>query len=129
MRRLNREEFDNYVASCYAYASDHPWKEYPDYTVYRHASNKKWFALVMAVPRSVFGLAGDGKIDVVNLKCDPLMVGSALLSPGVYPAYHMNKTTWVSVALDGTADDGTLTFLTDQSYALTAAKPKKKPKA
>ena len=39
--------------------------------------------------------------DLVNLKCDPRMTGSLRAEPGFYPAYHMNKESWITAALDG----------------------------
>ena len=36
-------------------------------------------------------MPGDESIDVVNLKCDPLLIGSLRSEPGFFPAYHMNK--------------------------------------
>ena len=56
---------------------------------------------------------------MVNLKCDPILIGSFREEPGVFPAWHMNKAHWLSVALDGTASDDSLMFLLDMSYELT----------
>ena len=55
------------------------------------------------------------------------MIGSMRMNTGVLPAYHMNKNHWLTVLLDGTADDETVKALVDMSYALTAPK-KKAPK-
>ena len=41
---------------------------------------------------------------------------------GIYPAYHMSKTHWVSVLLDGSASEDTLSFLIDVSFDLTDKK-------
>ncbi len=45
----------------------------------------------MDVPKNKLGLAGSDVIDVVNLKCDPILIGSLRKEPGIFPAYHMNK--------------------------------------
>lgn len=39
-------------------------------------ANRKWFALVTTVPRSKLGLPGQQPVDIVNLKCDPILIGS-----------------------------------------------------
>ena len=54
------------------------------------------------------------------MKCDPLMTGSLLGREGFFPAYHMNKDKWLSVALDGSADDEQIKMLLDMSFELTA---------
>ena len=72
------------------------------------------------------GLAGDGFIDAVNLKCDPLLVDAMRREPGFFPAYHMNKTHWITAALDGSADDEKLRFILEMSYDLTKPKTQRK---
>ena len=39
--------------------------------------------------------------------------------PGMFPAYHMNKAHWLTIALDGSAEEGKIKFLLDMSYELT----------
>ena len=54
----------------------------------------------MNVPEHRLGLPGDGSVNVLDVKCDPRMIGSLLSEKGFLPAYHMNKSTWISVLLD-----------------------------
>ena len=56
----------------------------PNFAVFRHSNNQKWFALILDIPRSRLGLPGDESIDVVNLKCDPLLIGSLRSEPGFF---------------------------------------------
>ena len=79
----------------------------------------------MDIPKSKLGLRGDGDIDIVNLKCEPAVIGSLRLEKGFFPAYHMSKDKWISVALDGSVDDEQLLFLLDMSFELTDIKIKK----
>lgn len=65
-------------------------------------------------------------IDVLNVKCDPLLISTLRNEKGVYPAYHMNKENWVTLALDGSIKDDQLKWSLDQSFELTASKNKKK---
>lgn len=48
---MDRSEFKVYIQENYGIEPDYPWIEYPDYEVFRHDGNKKWFALVMGVPK------------------------------------------------------------------------------
>ena len=124
---MDRSEIEKYIAEQYGVEPDSPWADYPEYKVFRHGGSRKWFALIMTIPRAKLKLAGGGDIDVVNLKCDPLLVGSVTKEAGVFPAYHMNKTHWVTAALDGSADPETVRMLLGASFTLTAPKIKKKP--
>lgn len=123
---LSRENLDKYISETYGVACEYPWIQYPSFAVYRHGNNKKWFAVVMNLPKSKFGLNDESTVDVVNLKCDPIMTGSLHKEDGIYPAYHMNKSYWVSVFLDGSVDDEKLKWLLDISYDLTNTKIRNK---
>ena len=119
---MNRRDFEAYVKDTYGVAADFPFEDDVDTAVFRHNSNKKWFALVMNLPKSKFDIAGTEKIDVVNLKCAPDMIDSFWDEAGIFPAYHMNKQHWLSVFLDGSVDDETVKFLVNVSYTLTKKK-------
>lgn len=98
---------------------ERPWAKYPDNIVLRHANNRKWYALFMGVERKKLGLPGDGSMDVMNIKCDPLLSGSLKESPGFLPAYHMNKDKWLTVLLDGSVPKDQIVVLLNMSYDLT----------
>ena len=125
---VSRKEMEEYIAGHYSAEAEQPWDRYPEYRVFRHRSNRKWFAVLMTVPKRRLGLEADGDMDILNLKCGPLMAGSLRTEPGIYPAYHMNKANWISVALDGSVPDELIKMLLDMSYGATAPKRKKKAK-
>lgn len=102
---MNRKEFENFIMETYQTVADYPWSGDPNYAVFRHSNSKKWFALIMDLPKNKLGLQGDERMDVVNLKCDPVLIGFLLSEKGFFPAYHMNKDNWITVALDGTVSD------------------------
>ena len=125
---MTRAELFAHIADTYSVIPDYPFEEDFVTAVFRHAGNRKWFAIAMRIPRGKLGLAGEGLIDVVNLKVSPEMIPSLVREAGVFPAYHMNKSHWVTVALDGTepgASDDMAAFLTEVSFTLTAKKAKK----
>lgn len=125
---LNREQFIQYISDEYGIDGEYLWASSPLSCAFRHPGNRKWFALVMDVPKNKLGLAGSDALDVVNLKCDPILVGSLRKEPGIFPAYHMNKANWITVALDGSVPDELIKMLLDMSYDATVPKRKKKTK-
>lgn len=102
---MNREVLEKFISATYHADAEFPWVKYPNYIVFRHRNNQKWFALVLEVPKEKLGLSEQGMLDILNVKCDPIMIGSLRTEPGIYSAYHMNKESWVSVALDGSVND------------------------
>lgn len=123
---MNREELTNYILETYNADQDYPWVKYPNFTVFRHVNNKKWFALIMDVPRNKLSLQGDDLLDVVNFKCDSSLTSSLREESGFFPAYHMSKTSWITAVLDGTVPDDKLRMLLEMSYDATASKVRKK---
>jgi predicted DNA-binding protein (MmcQ/YjbR family) len=62
----------------------------------------------------------------MNLKCDP---AEALflrdMFDAVLPGYHMNKTHWNTVILDGSIPPGEIERMIDRSYALVVKRLKR----
>lgn len=119
---MRRNELEAFIMETYNAEADYPWRKSPNYAVFRHCSNRKWFALIMDVPKNKLGLQGEGLLDVINLKCNPILIGSLREEPGFLPAYHMSKDNWITVALDGSAPDDKIKMLLDMSYQATAPK-------
>lgn len=113
-----------YIESTYGVSAEFPWIKYPEYMVFRHIGNRKWFALVMEVPKEKLGLKNSGMLDIVNVKCDSVLIGSLRSENGFFPAYHMNKENWITIALDNSVSDGKIMLLLDMSYELTDSKSK-----
>ncbi len=122
---MNRRDVIDFIKTEYDTPQEHLWMSYPDYIVFRNSINNKWFAVVMDVERQKLGLEGNGKVDVLNVKCDPILIGSLRLSKGYLPAYHMSKDKWISVLLDGTVADNEIKDLIHLSYELICGNGKK----
>ena len=116
---MNRQELTAYLTGTYSVEGEHLFAKYPNFLVFRRNGNRKWFAVIMDIPRKNLKLPGEGEISVVNLKCDTRLIGSFREEPGIFPGWHMNKAHWLSVALDGTVEDEKIKFLVDMSYELT----------
>ena len=118
-KSMNRQELTTYLTDTYGTTGEHLFARYPNFLVFRHTGNKKWFAVLMDIPRKNLGLTGEGEISIVNLKCDTRLIGSFRMEPGIFPGWHMNKAHWLTVALDGTVDGEKIRFLVDMSCELT----------
>ena len=116
---MNRDEVFDYILKQYGVKPDYPFKKDGQSAVFRHKENKKWFSICMTVQKNRLGLSADGNIDIMNLKCEPAILGSFLKETGVFKAYHMNKVHWLTVALDGSAEANLIKMLLDESFRLT----------
>ncbi len=122
---MTKQEYLEYCSENYGTPADYPFDEDFETAVLRHTDNRKWYAIVMRVPRRKFGFESDEVIDVVNLKLPIEMHGSFGAAEGVYPAYHMNKLHWISVLLPD-APEEIVEFLTNASFEATKSKRKQR---
>lgn len=125
MTTMTRQELMTYLAETYGAEAEYPFPRDQVSCVFRHGGNRKWFALVMRVPYQTLGMNREGVADILNIKCDPFLIGSLRGRPGFLPAYHMNKDKWLTVLLDGSVDREEITGLVALSYDLTKNKAAK----
>ena len=87
--------------------------------------------LVFKVIGKMFALTGlNSSPCTVNLKCDPersVLLREEFLD--IIPGYHMNKTHWNTVNIEGELDESLVKELIDHSYDLIVQSLPKKDKA
>ena len=122
---MTRKEFEALVFDTYGVRADYPFEDDLTIGVFRHESNGKWFAVMMNISERKLGKEGKMQTEVVNFKCAPEIVESiAGVEQGIYRAYHMNKTHWLTVSLSE-CDSDTVAWLLGISYDLTRGKRSK----
>lgn len=122
-----RDRLIDYVKKKYKAAPEYLWQRYPDYAIFRHADNRKWFGLVMNVRRDKLGLEGDEMTDILNVKLsDPFLADLLVQQPGFLRGYHISRGNWVSILLDGSVPFEDICRWLHESYAATASKQKQR---
>ena len=119
---MDRKAVFEYVNKKYKSTPEYLWVSDPESAVLRHIDNNKWYAIIMNVSKDKLGLDGTEKIDIIDIKCDPEIIGSLRMVKGIFPGYHMNKDNWISVLLDDSVDKDMLFNLLDMSFDLTQNK-------
>jgi len=95
--------------------ADAPFDE--DTIVLRHRDSRKWFGLLIHVHG----------VPCINLKCDPQQADFYRhVYRNVTPAYHMNKTHWISLMLEGGLPEEEFCKLLSLSYQLTLPKARRR---
>ncbi len=104
---------------------DHPFKRIPDAVVFRSPANQKWYALFMSVSRNKVdqrNSADSEPVDILNIKVDEQALPDLLNQEGVYPSYHMSKTSWLTIMLDGRLADDVIIEWIGRSRTLVSPK-------
>lgn len=117
-----RNQILDYVKEKYETDPDYLWDSDPGYAVLRHKEKKgkrKWYGIIMDVPYRVLHLEKDGYVDILNVKASLDMVEFLKHQDGFLPAYHMNKSHWISIVLDDVVTMEVITKCLDESFDLT----------
>ena len=78
------------------------WARLPDAAILRRKDNEKWYAVIMTVERKKLGLKGEGKVEIIDVRADPLEAEMMVDNVCIFKGWHMNKKHWVTLPLDGT---------------------------
>ena len=108
------------IQEKYGNQLEYLWEKSPDTAVLRHEGNQKWYAVLMRIPWDKLDKGREGLVEAVNIKHD--QVADFLSQKGIYPAFHMNKRYWLSLALDDTLSDEMVLKLIERSWNLTVKK-------
>ena len=121
-----REDVFAYVRKKYKDKPEYLWARFPDYAVFRHSDNQKWFGIVMDISYDKIDRGRSGTVDILNVKIGDILMRELLLQQeGYYIGYHISRGNWLSVVLDGTVPIDEIKNLIDLSFAVTASAKKK----
>ena len=121
-----RERIIEFVKEKYKSEPEYLWNRFPEYAVFRHSDNKKWFGIIMNVRKRKLGLDSDEVVNILNVKLsDPLLVDMLIRQPGYLRGYHISRGNWVSILLDGSVPFDDICNWLNESFIPTASKQKK----
>lgn len=121
-----RGRITQYIQDTFGTEAEYLWADSPGNAIFRHPASKKWYAALMRVLPEKLGLPSGEVLDIMDIKCGIIMIGSLLSTKGFLPAYHMNKNHWISIILDGSVSDDQIIPLLELSYDSVAPKRRKK---
>ena len=105
--------------------SDEPeflWDKFPNYAVFRRRDNRKWYAVIMVVPRNKLQLTGSAELEILNLRVEPEELNRIVDGQKYFRGWHMNKKSWMTLRLDGALSFDEIFSRVEQSYRLASRK-------
>ena len=118
-QRSQPKEILNFIHRTFGEEEEYPWDDVN--AVVRRKDNRKWYALFMPLPVSKLGIDEDRHEVIMNIAHNGADVDHRVF----YPAYHMNKKSWVSMVLDGSVPSKDIEAYITQSRE-SAGKSKKR---
>ena len=111
-----------YAEDKYGSALEFLWEKFTDNAIWRRKDNKKWYGILLTVPKNKLGLPSDDKVEIIDLRTNPESIDSVIDNKTVFGGYHMNKKHWITVCLDGTVPLKKIENMLDISYELAGRK-------
>ena len=105
-----------YIMDKYGDSLEFLWEKFDDNGIWRNKKNNKWYAALLTAKSTYFGIDSDETIEVIDLRYEKGKVSEIIDNKKVFPGYHMNKSSWITIKLDDSMDNLELFKLVDNSY-------------
>ena len=115
-------EVINYINDKYHDSIEYLWEKTPDSGIFRNKKNNKWYAAILSVKEDRVGGLTDNIIMVIDLMYYKGETFDVVDNKSIYPGYHMNKNSWITIRLDNSVDNNFIYKYIDISYELSIKK-------
>lgn len=110
------KEIIKYIKDKYNDELEFLWEKFDDNGIWRNKNNKKWYAALLTVKATYFNIDSNDIIEVIDLRYEKGKTSNIIDNKKIFPGYHMNKSSWITIKLDGSMDNLELFKLIDNSY-------------
>lgn len=107
-----------YVRERYGDELEFLWEKFSENAIWRCKENRKWYAVLLRVPRRKIVSDSDEIIEVLDVRATPEQAEILVDNQKYFKGYHMNKKHWITVCLDGSVAFDEICARLDQSYLL-----------
>lgn len=119
------KEIIKYVKEKYNGELEYLWKKFPENAIWRNKRNNKWYGLLLVISERKLGLESDKIIEIIDLRYSKDNIKEIIDNNKIFPGYHMNKESWITIRLNGDMNTKKILELIDNSYKLSLAKSKR----
>ncbi len=112
----------NYIKEKYNDDLEYLWEKFSNNAVWRNKNNNKWYGILLVIPEVKLGIQSDKIIEIIDLRYQRDDIKSIIDCSKIFPGYHMNKNSWITIRLDGSIDIKKIYKLIDNSYEISLKK-------
>ncbi|MBQ9267192.1 MAG: MmcQ/YjbR family DNA-binding protein [Clostridia bacterium] len=121
-KEMQSKEIIQLVKEKYQDDLEFLWKKFPDNAIWRNKTNRKWYAALLTVSERKLGIDSDAVVEIIDLRYQKDKIKELVDNKFVFPGYHMNKDSWITIKLDGSVDTEKILELLENSYQLSLEK-------
>ena len=111
-----------YIHEKYDDELEYLWEKFENTAIVRNKQNNKWYALIVKLAEEKIGINSDKIVEIIDLRYQKDEIEKVIDNEKVYPGYHMNKKSWITIKLDDTVNTKEICDLIDNSYQLSIKK-------
>ena len=108
-----------YIKAKYNDELEFLWEKYDDAAIWRNKQNNKWYGLLMIITEDKLGVDSNRKVEVLDIRYQKEESQKIVDNKKIFPGYHMNKKSWITIKLDNTVEIRRIKELIDNSYNLS----------
>ena len=119
------KEIIQYISEKYKDNLEFLWEKFDDNAIWRNKQNNKWYGLLGKISKNKLGIDSDEIVEVIIIRYEKEKVNEIIDNQKVFPGYHMNKQSWITIILDNSMENKELFNLVDNSYNLSLGNKRK----
>lgn len=112
------KEIIEYIRKKYNDELEFLWEKYDDNAIWRNKLNNKWYGVLMTIPENKLIGTSDKLIEVIDLRYSKDESDKIIDNQKIFPGYHMNKKSWITIKLDNSVPTEEIYEFIDNSYNL-----------
>ena len=118
-KQKQTKQIIKYIREKYNDELEFLWEKYDDAAIWRNKQNNKWYGLLMIITEDKLGIDSNKIIEVLDIRYQKEESQKIVDNKKIFPGYHMNKKSWITIKLDNTVATEKIKELIDNSYNLS----------
>ena len=118
-RSSQAKEIIDYIQEKYHDSLEFLWEKFDNNAIWRNKINNKWYGLLLTVTEDKLKIESDKVIEIIDLRYEKDKIEKIVDNKKIFPGYHMNKSSWITIKLDNSIDTEKIFKLIDNSYQLS----------
>ena len=114
----NTYKIIEYARDKFGDSEEYLWEKFPDNAVLRRGDTKKWYAAILTAQYCKLGIDREGTVEIIDMRINPEELDKIADNKTYFRGWHMNKKSWLTMLLDGSAPLDEIIKRLNESYNL-----------
>lgn len=116
------KEIIKYVKEKYNDDLEFLWKKFPGNAIWRNKTNNKWYGALLVISERKLEIESDKIVEIIDLRYPKDKIKQVIDNDKIFPGYHMNKESWITIRLNGDMSTKKIFELIDNSHKISLEK-------